>query len=352
MTLVSPVLGHEALISGILLGDSILTGYAPREAGRGVWRGEVDIYGQDVPNPVRYGTSDPGREGCFRASLQHDRLWTVTPGADHFEIIPLEDLQFFEHNDFTRRLRELRFGKEKARTYHFAYAHLVRDVLVGHWGEQLPRVPDDRVDPQTGRRDLMDWEHQVDHLVRNHRYDILPVDDKTITVFRLGGEHIVIEPVVRNAKGRNEFLRAPLRDRLALRTNNSFPVPFRGDFHVYEAGGAYYFLTDMGRLYRAKSKGKDPADGWDVSAVWEDKGRPLLGCLHDVKAGKYYAFGTADKKDPATKADTGERFYFELAAKAAPAEYRRTSKAPKAVLEGFHEAYACAREIARLGAKK
>ena len=178
------------------------------------------------------------------------------------------------------------------------------------------------------------------------------MEDTKILVFNLNIDRIVVTPVHRKAEARNSFQVEPFKVRNAVRSNNTFEVPFRGDFHVYDSGGAYYFLTDKGQLYRAKSKGDDPKDGWDLSAVWEDKNKPLLGVMHDVKAGKYFAFGTANKRDAGTKSDTGERFYFELAAKPVPVDYKCTSKAAKPILEGFNEAYTCAREIALRDKKK
>jgi len=342
---------EQALISGILYGDSLFAAQSPLDAGPRIWRSEIDIYGQNDPSPVRYGTSDPGRDGCFRATLFRDQLWTVVPGANTFQIIPLDDLQYFEHNDFVRKLREIRFGKPKegTRSWDSQFSQSTWDILIGFLDRELPYYLGDLLDRHERPRDM--W-FKSQWFVQNHRYDILPVDQSTLHVFNLNIDRIVIEPAHRKGEARGEFRVEPLKVRNAVKSNNTFAVPFRGDFHVYESGSAYFFLTDNGLLYRAKSKGKDPKDGWDVSAVWGDKNKPLLGVMHDVKAGKYFAFGTANKRDAGTKSDTGERFYFELAEKPTFVEYKRTSKAPKPVLEGFHEAYACARMIAIRNAKK
>jgi hypothetical protein len=95
---------------------------------------------------------------------------------------------------------------------------------------------------------------------------------------------------------------------------DSLEVAFKEPFQVFPKGGAYFFVTESGKVYHSPKPDK-PGDR-KVTAVWDDPKQPVSVILTQEETGKTFVFGTAEA------AGLKERrgFYFELDAKPDPVE--------------------------------
>jgi hypothetical protein len=92
---------------------------------------------------------------------------------------------------------------------------------------------------------------------------------------------------------------------------------FDGDFTAYRVGKAYYFLTDTGKLYTLPNDPKAK----ELTEVWADPKRRLLGCIQDVDGKTVYAI---------VRGEGGKRSWFELSEKPELHDYERTAESLKA----------------------
>ena len=78
------------------------------------------------------------------------------------------------------------------------------------------------------------------------------------------------------------------------------PASFKGRFHAYVVGDLHFLLTAGGRLYKCAPNGKD---GLEITEVWSDPARPIIGVVDCPETKQAFAFGWA--ASPGTPTATG-----------------------------------------------
>ncbi len=96
-----------------------------------------------------------------------------------------------------------------------------------------------------------------------------------------------------------------------------FKVPFQEAFTVFVRDKDYYFVTESGNVYLARSPAK-MEDERKIEKVWDGKRNPVHVLITDASNDKVYCFVEPSEKD---KQDE-DRVYFELSAKPETMKYK------------------------------
>ena len=97
----------------------------------------------------------------------------------------------------------------------------------------------------------------------------------------------------------------------------SLPVAFREPFQLLTRGDDYYFVTRSGKVFLSAKPAK--GKGREMTCIWSDAKRKVVGLVTDAKTGRSFLF---------CRASAGSRpSYFELGPKPQPVEYG--AKAPE-----------------------
>jgi hypothetical protein len=127
-----------------------------------------------------------------------------------------------------------------------------------------------------------------------------------------------------------------------LRTGK-LPADFTGKFAAYVSGDRGYLVTPGGRVYIVALKGEKELE---VSKVWDDPRRRIVGVAQDLANDAVYGWGFL------TTSAAPERFYVKLAPKPVAVEYRRTVPLWGDRSDAYLESYECARAFRKAAEKK
>ncbi len=170
-------------------------------------------------------------------------------------------------------------------------------------------------------------------------YDILPIDAKSLRFFHAidGRMDISVEAVPYSSPGESLILGKkppPIPERNLK--SGKLPASFKGRFHAYVVGDLHYLLTAGGRLYKCAPKGKD---GLEITEVWSDPARPIIGIVDVPETKQAFAFGWGSKPK------NTDRYWIEFGDKPVETVYELKAKLKNDREDAFREVNDCVRAL-------
>lgn|GEM_PF-1963789 len=333
---------HLNGISGITIDDQLFVAYAPKpnhasELVRATADDGDPRLAWRTTTRIPYNTPIRGfvRGGISKITISHDRFWVIAPGDELFHAIPIDDLHYFEDNDWAEKRERAKFGKRSI-NIGGPYGYWVNHLFIpgdDKGQNAIQNVLEELAPKGFGDKHLDIVEYSAG-LVRDDYYDLIPTGADTFLFVHLttGMVHLPKDSLViqemklgsRTVVKENVHTK-PLPDTKPL----TIKAPFEGDFWAYEIDGVYYLLTRKGKLYAVR-KNKDTLV---TATVWDDEKRPLIGAIQDVGRKTVIAFGTAGKD--------GERIAFDMAFEPKVCKYKTDAKPA----DGFREAQDAVRAV-------
>lgn len=184
--------------------------------------------------------------------------------------------------------------------------------------------------------------------VHNARIDLIPLDDHTVTLIHVRYPRVWISTEsLRNRQ--SDQPHHPTTGTDTVPAGPPVPIPERNlrtgelpdgfymrDFTAYRVGDNYYMLTVDGRLFVAEPRGKD---GLEISVVWLDPQRRLIGVVQDPARESVHVFGQFGRYVD------GKRFVIRLGEEPKPRQYTRRVSAEAERNEAFREVHDCHRFV-------
>ncbi len=166
-------------------------------------------------------------------------------------------------------------------------------------------------------------------------YDVHPLNASDLLLFHAydGILWITVEPVpkMHAASFRKPGEKAP---PVPARNTKSgkLPASFKGQFNAYVVGDLHFLLTASGRLYKCAAKGKF---GLEITEVWSDPARPLIGVVDCPETKQAFAFGWGSKPK------NTDRYWIEFGDKPVETVYALQGKLKNDREDAFREVNEC-----------
>lgn len=264
------------------------------------------------------------RSSQAKLEIRDDRLLLLQGGGGHY-IFPLAEVPLLESSEFAERLLRWR-GYQDHTSFIDSYVHSDHrllfpehrkaDVVITGWAGEFPEAT----------------------YIERGRYSIQIESPKTVRLFHAYKDKLFvsIEPeytvYVEDQEAQHAINPPPAPDR-QLRTGK-LPKDFTERFAAYTAGKRDYLVTTNGKVYMCLPKGKSEVE---VSAVWNDPKRKIVGVVQDLANDAVYGWGFAtDNRSP-------ERFFVKMEPKPVAVPYKLTVPLQKEDSDAYLESYECAR---------
>jgi hypothetical protein len=267
-----------------------------------------------------------------KLGLRDDRLLLFQGGVGYF-IFPLTEVPLLESSDFGERLIEVRGYRSKRAFVESFSAHTYELMFPNHRKHDVP------MQKPPGLDDFSDVAY-----ITTARYSLQIDGPKSVRLFHAYKDKLFIsvepdylENWYLDEKGfvREDLPKPPDRE---LRTGK-LPADFTERFTVYTSPERDsftqrdYLVTVNGKVYMAVPKGKAEVE---VSAVWNDPKRKIVGVVQDQANDAVYGWGFV------TTSATPERFYVKLGPKPVGGPYERTVPLWGDRSDAYLESYECA----------
>ena len=305
-----------------------------------VYRGPFTPTARRIRDPIEY-LNPGGREGASSLNnldIRDDRF-LLQGGREHY-IFPMADVPLLEPTEHGDMIRERR-GYDSIGSFADPYSG---------WGANL-LFPDHR-DPDVPVEGKADDFPEATY-VEAARYSVRIAGPKTVRLFHAHKDKLFVSIELdylctwyRDKKG-NIAKDLPKPPDRQLRTGK-LPADFTERFAAYTSDKRDYLVTTSGKVYMAVPKGKDEVE---VSAVWEDPKRKIVGVVQDQENdGEYgdwvYGWGFV------TDSSSPERFYVKFQPKPVAVAYTRTVPLWIDFSDAYLESYECARAFRSATPKK
>ena len=262
---------------------------------------------------------------------------------------PIEDFPLLEITGLGKELFDLKYNPQReSSSQSIPFLSDTEPLLTpGHREWDLPQAEWRRRLMEDGWSPTRDTSRDMGHIRREYadrvRCDTLPIDAFRLRLFQVLDGRLLIstEPVPLRFPKESLALGkkpAPIPERDLK--SGKLPAGFKGRFHAYAVGDRHYLLTAGGKLYKCAAKGED---GLEVTEVWSDPARPLIGVVDCPDTKQAFAFGWGSKPG-----DTG-RYWVEFGDKPAPTAYILRAKLKGDREDAFREVNGC---VAALQAMK
>lgn len=316
-----------------------------------LYRGTFSPDARQLRDPLEHGQGDVSSRlmhlGQAKLEVRDNRVLWFEAGGDPV-ILPTPELPYLELNEFGKELCRLRPRDNEQ--------HLIIERYSGNLGRLLfpkHRKPDVPAPPYKGEEEFQSkvtvryW-REFDYQLHS-RVDVQIVGPRSVRLFHAYKERLFVsvEPDYLSDWYWDDKANAPKTDlpkppERELRTGK-LSADFTERFAAYTAGGCDYLVTDNGKAYMAVAKGKAEVE---VSAVWADPKRRIVGVVQDQANDAVYGWGFV------TSSVAPERFYVKLGPKPVAVEYKRTVPLWGDRSDAYLESYECARAARALGGKR
>lgn len=338
--LVSPVYGQP---SAALWEDQLFVAVArlPERPSAFVYRGTFDPNRRRVRDPQEL--SNPSylyaRSTQAKLDIRDNRLLLLHDGTAPF-IFPMTEVPLLEYSEFGNRLTELHGYKVGGTDHWDRFAGAGASILFPNHRE--PDVPAPLFYPDGT---MVGFPNPTYALTA--RYDLQLGRPGTLRVFHAHKDRLFVsverDDVPRTTKAAHkewpvdgEMPRWPNRPKppdRELRTG-TLPRGFTDYFAAYTAADREYLVTNTGKVYLCVPKGKDTIE---VTALWTDPKRRIVGVVQDLDNKAVYGWGFA------TASAAPERFHVKMDPKPVAVPYKLTVPIYGECQDAYVESYECAR---------
>jgi hypothetical protein len=335
--------------SALLWEDQLFVGINGRVNGPigALYRGTFNEKRKDILSPTDYWhLVHTNNSHQSKLEIRYDHVLLFTAGCIPY-LLPISELPCMQPNDFGKKLSVLRgYKSQDALLNKYSCYEYQRLLFPTH------RKPDVAVPPEIIRSnsdDILPKEHVEELRYRAYyrvaRFDIQIADPNTVRLFHAHESKLFvsIEPNylfhASNDKD-GKPLKTPPPNR-ELRTGK-LPPDFTDYFAAYRSGDSDYLVTQRGKVYVAVPKGKTEVE---VTALWNDPKRIIVGVVQDTKTGAVYGYG------PEGEDGSVNRFYVRFEPKPVAKPYRLTVPLWNDRMDAYLESYECARAF-RLAEEK
>ena len=314
-----------------------------------LYRNKVWLDWAGIEKPLEY-RNPTGTSHAYQAKLEirDNRVLLASPGEGYC-ILPLADVPGLEVSEFGEQLCVLRGFKSQS---HFVDSYSLNDTYApllfpSHRAPDVP-TPNTPVDPITARVAEQAWEQRRRDYAAQARTAVEVVGPNTVRLFHVHKATLFVSVELDylnrwyldgKANVSKNLPKPPERE---LRTG-TLPADFTEHFSAYRVGGRDYLLTPSGMLYMVSPREKAEVE---VSAVWADPKRRLVGIVQDTANDAVYGWGFV------TDSAAPERFYVKLGPKPVAVAYTRTVPLWGDRSDAYLESYECARAFRAAGGKK
>lgn len=183
---------------------------------------------------------------------------------------------------------------------------------------------------------------------KNARLDVQVADERSVWLLHVYKDQLFVsvEPDYLSEEylDKKKELKKELPDAPERRLcTGKMPADFTETFASYSSGGRAYMVAPNGKVYMVAPKG---AKEIEVSAVWSDPKRKIVGVVQDQEKGAVYGWGFV------TDSAAPERFYVKFDPKPVAVEYKLTVPLWGERSDAYLESYECARAFRKVNEKK
>ncbi|MBY0456439.1 MAG: hypothetical protein K2V38_03820 [Gemmataceae bacterium] len=306
-----------------------------------VYRGLFDPDRYKIRSPLEHNflIYAPLSSRLAKLDLRDGRL-LVAVAVNDPHVLPLVDLPMLETSEFAELLAKQRGYPNALHMRAQATVDFHPLLFPPHRPPDVP-VPEYPLPPVAGGRlpSQVAWEREARYRWEA-RFDVQVAGPKAVRLFhaRDGRLFVSVEPDYlahwrRDPKKRgwaDNLLDPPDR---GLRTGK-LPAEFTGHFAAYAVGASDYLVTGGGAVYLCAAKGKAEVE---VTAVWTDPKRKIVGVVQDQKNAAVYGWGFV------TTSVQPERFFVRFGPKMEAVGYKREVPLWVDRSDAFLESYECAR---------
>jgi hypothetical protein len=318
--------------SAALWKDQLFVAVTGKTSNGFLYRGTFVLKGKEIRSPIEHVNPFfwDVQSSQAKLDIRDDRVLLLQGDGPHY-IFPLQEVPLLERNAFAGRLIALRGYPD--------YTAFI-DRFYGSFGLLLfpeHREPDVPV-PKGG------WPAGY-----CFRHDIQIAGQKSVRLFHAYKDKLFvsIEPDYVNAWYWDDEERAPKKNlpkppERQLHTGK-LPADFTEQFAAYTSDKRDYLVTPNGKVYMAVPKGKTEVE---VTAVWNDPERQIVGVVQDQANGAVYGWGFV------TDSAAPERFYVKMEPRPVAVGYKRTVPLWGDRSDAYLESYECARAFRKANEKK
>lgn len=312
-------------------------GKSPVKYGSNLFRNGPNSEEQSASAPIRHSYGFEGLDFRFSISGEYAQFYSGTQGLH----VPIEDLQRLENTGLGRELFELKYNPRRESFSQFIpfLTDSFRVLCPEHREWDLPEATFRQRLMEDGWAPTRDTTGDMLHVRYAYadmaRWDSLPIDAFRLRLFQVLDGRLLVstEPVALRFPEESLALGkkpAPIPPR-ELRSGK-LPASFKGRFHAYVVGDLHYLLTAGGRLYKSAPKGKD---GLEITEVWSDPARPLIGVVDVPETKQAFAFGWGSKPG------NTDRYWIEFGDKPVETVYKLRVKLRNDREDAFREVSDC-----------